>query len=81
MLIELIIDLLFLPLSLLIELLPETLYQQVPIINIPDIARMGAYFFPMDVLILAISGFTTWYAIHFAWAIIEWLYKKIPGIN
>ena len=38
-------------------------------------------FFPIDVWIVVIMNITMWLSLQFAWAIIEWIYKKIPGIN
>lgn len=38
-------------------------------------------FFPVDVWAVVILNITFWLSIQFAWAIIEWIYKKIPGIN
>ena len=37
--------------------------------------------FPADVWIAIIFSVGFWTSIHFSWAIIEWLYKKIPGVD
>lgn len=41
----------------------------------------GMMFFPVDVYVIVIANIALWLTIQFGWAIIEWLYKKIPGIN
>lgn len=38
-------------------------------------------FFPVDVYVIVIANIALWLTIQFAWAIIEWIYRKIPGIN
>lgn len=38
-------------------------------------------FFPSEVFSVIFFNVITWLGIHFAWSVIEWLYKKIPGIN
>ena len=38
-------------------------------------------FFPFDVWSILISNIMLWITIHFVWAVIEWIYIKIPGVN
>lgn len=38
-------------------------------------------FFPFDVWAVVFSNIVFWFVIHFAWAVIEWIYIKIPGVN
>lgn len=38
-------------------------------------------FFPADVWSVVIGNVLFWTSLHFVWAIIEWVYKKIPGVN
>ncbi|MBC9723255.1 MAG: hypothetical protein H9W82_18960 [Lactobacillus sp.] len=38
-------------------------------------------FFPIDVWVVVIANIAMWISLQFAWAIIEWIYRKIPGIN
>lgn len=81
MIIERIIDLLFMPINLLVSMLPKTIVQTASNIQLPQILRWGACFFPLDAALLAIGAFVTWYTIFMTWAIIEWIYKKIPGVS
>lgn len=62
--------------------LPNTLYA------LPDWAlqavkllRTGLGLFPTDVWIVCIANGMFWLVLQFTWAIIEWLYKKIPGVS
>lgn len=38
-------------------------------------------FFPVDVWVVVLANVGFWLLIQFGWAIIEWVYKKIPGVN
>lgn len=38
-------------------------------------------FFPTEVYVVTLMNIGFWITVQFAWAIIEWIYKKIPGIN
>lgn len=38
-------------------------------------------FFPFEVWSVLISNILFWILIHIGWAIIEWIYKKIPGVS
>ena len=38
-------------------------------------------FFPFDVWVVVLMNITMWLSLQFAWAIIEWIYRKIPGVN
>ena len=38
-------------------------------------------FFPIDVWVIVIANVVLWLSLQFAWAIFEWIYKKIPGVN
>lgn len=38
-------------------------------------------FFPLDVWVIVIGNILFWLVLHFVWAVIEWVYKKIPGVN
>lgn len=46
-----------------------------------DLLLKALYVFPADVWIVFISNVLFWYGALFAWAIIEWTYKKIPGVT
>lgn len=38
-------------------------------------------FFPFEIWSILISNIMFWVGVHFVWAIIEWIYMKIPGVS
>ena len=46
-----------------------------------ELIAIGLRFFPSDLWVLLLTNIITWTTIFFAWSIIEWVYKKIPGIS
>ena len=38
-------------------------------------------FFPFEIWSILISNIMFWVGIHFVWAVIEWIYIKIPGVS
>jgi len=81
MIIELLCTPLFLLLNLIISLLPEGFVIPSYITNTIEILKYPLSIFPIDLWILIISNVSFWYIAQVAWAIIEWVYKKIPGLN
>lgn len=81
MILEVIITIFYGIVLLLITLLPSNVVEKVTMVQPPEMISWAACFFPMDALFLAIGMFLTWYGILMTWAIIEWVYKKIPGVN
>lgn len=41
----------------------------------------GLKIFPRDVWIAVLSNGLFWVTLHFTWVLIEWIYKKIPGVD
>lgn len=41
----------------------------------------GLKIFPTDVWVAVIANGLFWVMLHFTWAVIEWIYKKIPGVD
>jgi len=37
--------------------------------------------FPADLFFALLANFLAWQSIHFGWAMFEWIYKKIPGVD
>lgn len=83
MIIEGLFNLLFGVVGLVINLVPQ--------INVIEVAgglgglgtllAYGLYFFPLDLWIVIISNISMWVALQGGWAVIEWVYKKIPGVD
>lgn len=58
------------------------------VLSVPDwvaqffnLLLKGLAFFPFDVWSVLISDAIFMMLIHFGWAVIEWIYIKIPGVN
>lgn len=82
MIVELFLDVVFGLVYLITDAIPNTLY------NLPDwtvqalkLIRVGLGIFPSDVWVVCIANGMFWLVIQFTWAIIEWIYKKIPGVD
>lgn len=49
--------------------------------NTLNVLSYGLMFFPSDVFITAIVSIVGWMTAHMLWALVEWVYKKIPGVD
>lgn len=41
----------------------------------------GLIFFPLDVWLILMGSIIFWLTAHMGWAIVEWCYKKLPGVS
>ena len=41
----------------------------------------GFYIFPFSLFMTFVGNILFWLAVQVGWAIIEWVYNKIPGVN
>lgn len=46
-----------------------------------DVLGYGVYFFGANTFCMVVSSIVFWLTVDLVWAIIEWIYKKIPGIS
>ena len=46
-----------------------------------SLLQVGLKVFPPDVWVAVIGNIVFWMGIHLIWAVIEWIYKKIPGVS
>lgn len=81
MIVEAIIKLFTNSVTVIIGGLPTPILTVINGIEIPVAIQHGAYFFPLDCLAVAISTFIVWYGILISWSTIEWVYKKLPGVD
>lgn len=81
MIIELLLSPLFLLVKFLIGLLPNTPTVNLTLDNLILFVRKGLYFTDSTVFFTCIGTVVTFTTLQFSWAIIEWVYKKIPGID
>lgn len=81
MIIESICNLIFVPINIVISLLPSGLTLPDWFISFASLIQKALFFFPADVFTTVISVVVFCYGSQFVWAIVEWCYKKIPGVN
>lgn len=69
-------------LSFLLGLLPDISYG-LPnwFSSFASLMKIGLSVFPIDVWVVVTANLMFWTGIHLAWSVIEWLYKKVPGIS
>lgn len=46
-----------------------------------DLISKGLFFFPPDVFVTVVGNIVFWTTVHLGWAVFEWCYKKIPGVD
>ncbi len=81
MIVESLCNIVFLPLNLIISFLPSGLTLPDWTIAFINLLQKALFFFPPDVFTTTISVIVMCLGSNFVWAIVEWVYKKIPGIN
>lgn len=81
MIIELLVTPIFALIKGLIALLPVAFEIPNYIADVLALLLKASQFFPMDVFVLCIGNISFWLVIQFMWAIFEWVYKKIPGVD
>lgn len=82
MLIELILAPLWGLVSLLISLIPSLSYVNGTIMEgFYHFIQLGLYFCGSSPFVLILANVLFWISVQIGWAVIEWIYKKIPGIS
>ncbi len=80
-----IVEALFLPIFLivrgLIALLPGAFTLPLWSVDTFNLLLKALFFFPADVWVVIIGNISFWLIAQFSWSIIEWIYKKIPGVD
>jgi len=83
--IKIIIELLFAPifslLKFIISFLPSGFSLPSWLSDSISVVSRGLIFFPVDVWKVLIGNILFWLYAQLVWAIIEWIYRKIPGIS
>ena len=81
MLIKLMLTPFFKFINYIIDLLPEL--PQIPdwFLSTARLLSRPLSIFPSDVWIAIFVNVGLWIVIDFSWIIIEWIYKKIPGVD
>jgi len=81
MIIELLLSPFWGLIDLIINLLPSAPSSAFSLGNFVSIVSKGMIFINPVTFVLVISNVLFWASIHFGWAIVEWVYKKIPGVD
>lgn len=81
MLIELVTSPIFGLINVIVNMIPDGF-------NVPnfvsytlDILKYPLALFPRDLWILIIGNIAFWYTVQLTWGVVEWVYKKIPGVD
>lgn len=81
MIIELLLTPIFFIVNGLISLLPKMGELPSWVNDFLNVVSTGLTIFPIDVWIFAIGSIVFWRFGLIAWSVVEWLYKKIPGVS
>lgn len=80
-----ILELIFLPFITLVKfvitLLPTIETPSVALNTVIDLAGYGVTILGSSFTVLVLGNIVMWLTIQFTWSIIEWIYKKIPGVE
>lgn len=82
MITEAVFNLLFLVVDIVINCFPSI---NIPLLSgsngLVTLLSYGLVFFPVDLWIALISNISFWLLVQGGWIVIEWVYKKIPGVD
>ena len=81
MIVEFLCEPIFALINLIIGFIPEGFTLPSWLSYTVDLLKYPLSIFPADVWVMVISNVSFWYLAQILWAIIEWIIKKIPGIN
>lgn len=81
MIIELLTTPIFLLIELIINMLPQGIEIPSFINSTINLLKIPMSIFPLDLWFVIIGNVGFWYGSQLLWSIIEWVYKKIPGVN
>lgn len=83
MIIEFFLNPIFSIINFFISLIPTQTQssQGFNILDFVDILAQAFVFFPFTLFLTCISTISFWLTAHMVWAIVEWVYKKLPGIS
>lgn len=81
MVLQLLLSPVFLIIAGVIGFLPMAVALPSWSIDFFKLIQTGLNFFPSDVFWVVIANIAFWLYLQMTWAIVEWIYKKIPGIS
>ena len=81
MILELILKLVFGLIGIIIDLLPKFNLNFTGVSSILNTINVGLSFLPQGFFPLLVGTTLFWTLTQLSWGAIEWLYKKIPGVD
>lgn len=82
MVIEGLLDIIFYIVYGICNVIPNSFYELPSwAVSAISLLKKGLGIFPVDVWVVVLANGMFWLVIQFTWAIIEWIYKKIPGVD
>lgn len=81
MILEALLSPLFFLIKSLINFIPENYNLPEWIASTVAILKIPLSIFPSDVWFVIIGNITFWLGVQVSWSVIEWAYKKIPGVD
>lgn len=82
MIIERLLDMVFSGFSSMMEHFPSTIPAVQLVLGVlVEPLELACYYFGASNLSYVVGNIIFWSTIQIGWAIVEWLYKKIPGVS
>ena len=84
MLVELVMNVVWGMVKFLIATLGGMLHIVAPTFDLTPLLNLmsyGVYIFGPTAFCFVVNTVVGWASVHLGWAIIEWIYKKIPGVD
>jgi hypothetical protein len=82
MIIEFLLDMIFNVVSLVLNLFPALpSFDVAGLSGFLDLLSKSAVFVPYDTFLSCMATWFAFYNVELFWSIIEWVYKKIPGVD
>lgn len=81
MIVEMVLNPIFSIISGLVSLIPEPATMPNWLSYTINLLKVPLSIFPADVWVAVVGSVVSWFGIQLGWATIEWIYKKIPGVD
>lgn len=81
MVVELLLSPIFFLVKGILNLFPEVQVLPSFLADTINLLKVPLSIFPADLWKVIFINLLFWITVHFTWAIVEWVYKKIPGVN
>jgi len=86
MIIQIILDPIFSFINFIIDFIPSIEDDMVlgglnGVVAIMNVLNIGFYIFPASMFFIVVANVIFWSTVQITWAMVEWVYKKIPGVN